>query len=83
MKISAFHKAIGNNVFLNGVGCFDQTIGSWLFDFSEKVPCDLEGGPGIDPTIRTPGYFFNVKPDYTLFDLDYSLGYTWAWCPYK
>ena len=52
MKISAFHKAIGNQVFLNGVGCFDQTIGSWLFDFSEKVPCDLEGGPGIDPTIR-------------------------------
>jgi len=80
MKISAFHKAIGNKVFLNGVGFFDQTIGSWLFDFSPKGICNLEGGPGIDPSVKLPDYF-NIKPDYDLFKLDYSLGYTWPYCP--
>ena len=82
MKISTCHKALGDQIYLNGVGCFDLTIGSWLFDFSEKVPCDIEGGPGIDPTIRLTDYD-QMRPDYSLFNLNYSLGYTWAWCPRK
>lgn len=82
MKIATCHKALGDQVYLNGVGCFDLTIGSWLFDFSQKAVCDLEGGPGIDPTIRLTDYD-RIKPDYSLFNLDYSLGYTWAWCPRK
>ena len=82
MKISTYHKAQGDQVFLNSVGCFDKTYGSWLFDFSPKGICDMEGGPGIDPTIRLNG-FDNVKPDYDLYGLDFSLGYTWSWCPRK
>jgi len=68
MKISAYHKMLDDKIFLNGVGCFDLTIGSWLFDFSEKLPCDLEGGPGIDPTIRLTDYD-QIKPDYSLYSI--------------
>ena len=82
MKLSTWHKARGNQVFLNGVGKFDYTIGSWLYDFSEKGICDVEGGPGINPTIRMNGYE-KVIPDYSLYPVDYSLGYTWAYCPRK
>ena len=64
---------------LNGVGCFDKTYGSWLFGFSQKSHCDVEGGPGVDPTIKLKG-FDAVRPDYDLYGLDFSLGYTWAWC---
>ena len=82
MKISAYHKALGDHVYLNGVGSFDKTYGSWLFDFSQKGICDVEGGPGIDPTIRLNGFECMI-PDYDLFRLDYSLGYTWSYCPRK
>jgi len=82
MKISSFHKAQGNQVWLNGVGIFDKTYGSWLYDFSEKAPCDIEGGPGLDPSIRLNGFDYE-KPDYSLYGLDFSLGYTWAYCPRK
>ena len=82
MKYSALHKLLGNQIFLNGVGIFDLTVGSWLFDFSQKVPCDVEGGPGFDPTIRNK-FAEAMKPDYSLFNLDYSLGFTWSYCPRK
>jgi len=82
MKISSFYKAYRNEVYLNGVGKFDRTIGSWLFDFSAKVPCDYEGGPGVDPAKRLDGAQ-NQCPDYSLFNLEYSLGYTWECCPRK
>jgi len=83
MKISTWQKANGHTVHLNGVGQFDMTIGSWLFDWSIKQPCDLEGGPGIDPKIKLPDCLNSFKPDYDLFPIDYSLGYTWAYCPRK
>jgi len=82
MKLSSQHKKSDDQVYLNQVGQFDLTIGSWLFNFSEKHPCDIEGGPGIDPAIRLEG-LEEVKPDYDLFSVDYSLGYTWAYCPRK
>ncbi len=65
------------------MGIFDQTIGSWLFTWSEKSPCGIEGGPGVNPETRLPGYVQRLKPDYSLFNLDYSLGYTWEYCPRK
>jgi len=82
MKLSTFHKHNDDQVYLNGVGQFDMTIGSWLFTWSQKHPCDFEGGPGIDPTLRL-GAYDNLKPDYDLFPVDYSLGYTWEYCPRK
>lgn len=82
MKISAYHKARGDDVGLNEPlsGELAQSFGSYLFDFSGKYPCDVVGGPGVDPAIRLNGYD-GIKPDYSLFPIDYSLGYTWSWCP--
>ena len=82
MKISTLHKAQGDNVYLNMVGSFDLIYGSWLFDFTPKEICDIEGGPGIDPAINLNG-FSDCRPDYDLYGLDFSLGYTWRYCPRK
>ena len=82
MKISTAHKQAGDKVFLNGVGIADITYGSWLFSKSEKHPCDIEGGPAINPVIKLDG-FEDYKPDYDLFPIDYSLGFTWSYCPRK
>lgn len=81
MQISAHHKDCGDKVWLNGVGSFDLTYGSWLFENSPKVPCDIEGGPGINSSRRH--IYESYKPDYDLYGLDFSLGYTWSYCPRK
>lgn len=83
MKISAYHKAKGDSVYLKGVGTFDLTYGSWLFDFSQKGICDIEGGPGVDIQKRLPNQFWDCGIDYDLYGLDFSLGFTWSWCPRK
>lgn len=82
MKLSTLEKANGHKVHLNGAGVFDYTIGSWLFSNSMKVPCNYEGGPGLDPAKRE-SWGWGLKPDYQLFNLDFSLGYTWEYCPRK
>lgn len=86
MRLASYYKEMGDQVFLNGVGQFDMSIGSWLFTFSEKSPCHFDGGPAITPSFRLEDFFegierFSIKPDYSLFNLDYSLGYTWEYCP--
>ena len=81
MKISAWHGENGDNVYLNYAGFFDKTYGSWLYDWTDKNICDIEGGTGIDPTITLDPKFEEMKPHYGLFNLDYSLGYTWKYCP--
>ena len=83
MKISAYHKLRGDRVYFRGVGSFDLTYGSWLFDFTPKAVCDIEGGPGVDVKAKLPGPIVDMKPDYDLYGLDFSLGYTWPWCPRK
>lgn len=82
MKLSAAFKALGDRIWLNGVGEFDLTIGSWLFTDSPKVPCDIEGGPGanVSADLRLKE---DCSRDYTLFTLDFSLGFTWSYCPRK
>lgn len=80
MQYSNYYKHPDNKIWLNGVGSFDLTIGSWLFEDSPKVPCTFEGGPGIDPKIKA-NELCKTRPDYDLYGLDFSLGYTWRWCP--
>lgn len=82
MKISAYHKAIGNDVTLNQpMEPCDVSYGSWLY--SQKYATDWIGSTGVNPTIQLPQEFESMRPDYALYGLDYSLGYTWAWCPRK
>ena len=81
MKISAHHKKQGDEVALNQpLRRADYSYGSWLFTSSIKYDCILEGGPAISPSVRAPCE--KEKPDYDLFPgMDYSLGYTWSYCP--
>ena len=81
MKLSTYHKQLDDQIYLNGVGHFDLTYGSWLFFKSEKHPCDIEGGPAISPLVRLS--LDKTVPDYELFSLNYSLGFTWSYCPRK
>lgn len=83
MKISAYHKAMGDTVTLNEpLKPADLTYGSWLY--KRLYPADINGGPGYDPTVRLDLVFEECQPDYSLYpDLDYSLGYTWRYCPRK
>ena len=83
MKISTYWKKRGDTVYLNCVGSFDETIGSWLFTHSEKHITDSEGGPGVNPWKKLPYRYEKQKPDYDLFNVDFSLGYTWSYCPRK
>ena len=79
MKISAYHKAMDDNVYLNWVGMFDKTYASWLYDFTMKGIASVEGGPAVDNSILPPE-IESMKPDYTLYNLDFSLGYTFRPC---
>jgi len=81
MKISTYHKKQGDEVALNQpLRPTDVSYGSWLFTSSLKYNCDLEGGPAISPYNRSPCEM--ERPDYDLFpNMDYSLGYTWSYCP--
>jgi len=83
MKIAAYHKQQDDIVTLNWPldPRTDLTYGSWLFS-KPLYACDVAGGPGDESLVanKLPPYF-DVRPDYDLFHLDYSLGYTWRYCP--
>jgi len=82
MKISSHHKAQGHEVFLGNPLEADKIYASWLFDYSPKYAAHEVGGPGISYR-RLPPEIDQCWPDYRLFGLDYSLGYTWEYCPRK
>lgn len=82
MKISAFHKAMGDEVFVNfPLYNADFTYASILFSWTPTPYADLIGGSKfphskLDPEIET------MMPDYDLYPkINYSLGYTYRACP--
>lgn len=87
MKISAYHKSIYNEVFLNFPICDpDMTYASCIFTKNKnKVPLDvMAGGPGYDLKSKLPKEIEQCKPDYSLYPkIDYLLGYTYRYCPRK
>ena len=82
MRLATYYKEQGHEVKLNEpLWPADFRIGSWLFTDSPKYPCDEQGGPATPvPWKRLTG-MEDLKPDYSLFNLDHSVGYTWEWCP--
>jgi len=80
MKISTYHKTRGDEIVTNEPlsGC-DLTYGSWLY--RRLYDTTYYGGPACDPSIRINGEIAKQKPDYSLFNIDYSLGFTWEYCP--
>ena len=82
MKLSAHHKAMGDDVLLNmPIVPADYTYASVLFEKNEKLfIADEYGGPVYD-RVCLPKSISNVSPDYTLFGTtDFSLGYTFRPC---
>jgi len=81
MKLSAWHKQNGDNVMLNApIFPADYTYASLLFERNiNKFTADEYGGPAIDGSVLNRDTEL-MKPDYNLFGLNYSLGYTWRPC---
>lgn len=86
MKISAWHKRQGDEVILNmPLWKADKTYASILFDWNRrKYVADIYGGVGLDVPNSVDLFCPSngIYPDYTLFgQMDYSLGYTFRFCP--
>ena len=84
MKLSAWHKAQGDDVLLNmPLWPCDLSYASVLFEKNKtKFKADTYGGPAFNG-IRLESKIEGMKPDYNLCHIDYSLGYTWEYCPRK
>ncbi len=85
MKISAYHKQLGDKVTLNfpyfyGMSA-DLTYASVLFKETIDPAADLVGGPKY-PEDKLPSEMDRMRPDYTLYPkINYSMGYTYKTCP--
>jgi len=81
MKLSAWHKASGDQVLLNSeVFPADYRYASILFKKNEKFfNADEYGGPAfLDKKLSDE--VEGMKPDYDLYKTDFSLGYTFRPC---
>lgn len=81
MKLSTYYKSKGDNIVLNmPLVKADIICASWLFENGLTEYSDLTGGIGFDPRIRLLEHIEKLKPDYGLFGLNHSLGYTFRAC---
>jgi len=80
MKLSAYHKSCGDTVSLNEpIFHADYTYASVLYEQNRKVfIADEYGGPAIGGKLTNE--VETTKPDYDLYGLDYSMGYTFRPC---
>jgi len=81
MKISAWHKAQGNKVTLNTpiMPC-DYSYASILYEKNINVFNADEYGGAAFPAKCLSYEIETIKPDYNLYNLDYSIGYTYRPC---
>lgn len=85
MKLSAYHKARGDEVWLNFPLCQpDITYGSCVFSWHKPTAVDpsiLVGGSGISLDTWLPDDIEHIMPDYQLYpSIDFSMGYTSRGC---
>lgn len=87
MKLSAYHKARGNEVFLNFPLCLpDLTFASCVFTWNARNTIGISpdaslGGSGIDLKTELPPEVEHIKPDYSLYaNTNFSLGFTSRGC---
>ena len=87
MKISAYHKSVGNTVeWWNKTKDYDLVYSSTVFSFTPEnpyLPADgIKGGPGYGLFSDLPPEIDEVFPDYSLYpDCDYAIGYITRGCP--
>jgi len=88
MKISAYHKQKGDEVeFYNPLwhSTYDEIYCSKIFKKSHRndgyINKDMVcGGSGFEYLTVLPDYIEHVRPDYSLYNLNYSLGFTTRGC---
>ncbi len=85
MKLSSYYKDLGWGVNLD-MPLFpaDKTYVSRLFTFSPEIVLSgsySAGGPGHSLSISLPEDVDQAFPDYSLYHLDHSIGYTSRGCP--
>lgn len=84
MKLSAYHKKAGDQVKLNmPLWPADYRYGSYIFENGIRFGSQERGGIGANPKVELPGEIEKLKPDYSLFNLNHSLGYTFRDCHRK
>lgn len=91
MKISAYHKSLGDTVEFVGINNCDITYISKVFTFSpEYMPTIanlghiIKGGTGYDLTIRLPIQIDNMLPDYSIYGIkDKAYGFLTRGCNRK
>lgn len=87
MKLSAYHKARGDKVSLNfALGDYDKIYASCVFPKNKKNLAkyphrNIEmGGSGIDLKKKLPNAIEFMAPDYSLYNIDYGLGFITRGC---
>lgn len=88
MKLSSYHKMIGDSVgFVNNFENYDRVYISKVFTWSNEddtvIKCDdvIRGGTGYDLTTRLSNFVEYTYPDYSLYNIDYALGFLSRGCP--
>ena len=89
LKLSAFHKSRGDSVFLNNgcgdpdkvyVSCIYSQNGPQVRGLTTMYPNVEIGGSGISLTKALPDEIEHTCPDYELYDMNYSMGFTSRGC---
>lgn len=86
MKLSAYHKAQGHHVELTVppfAPAYDKVYLSKVFTWTEEphICGNVEfGGTGWDLKKQLPDFIEALCPDYTLYKMDYSLGFLTRGC---
>lgn len=87
MKISAYHKSIGDTVeWWFPLKRYDRVYSSKIFDFTPEnpyLPSDaVKGGTGYDIHDLLPDEIEKMFPDYSIYpECDYAVGYITRGCP--
>jgi len=93
MKISAYHKRKGDNVKLLGKGkpfqnpdkvyisCVFPKNAPYARGIAKMFNCPVElGGSGISLKTKLPDEIEHILPDYSLYGIQFSMGYTSRGC---
>lgn len=90
MKLSAYHKAHGDDVTLGASGKADIAYMSCVFTKNRpkaellssacRGAITVMGGSGWDLSVNLPAEVEAMRPDYDLYGIDYGIGYTSRGC---
>lgn len=85
MKLSAWHKKQGDIVsFFTPLEEYEKIYSSKVFTWSKDcyLPSTaITGGTGYKNYHGLPDYIEHICPDYSLYDIDYSMGFLTRGCP--